>query len=137
MPEFPYSLKGRVIHGRSQPGYDVRIKDEPWQRQQAVYYNHVTGPPGCTHCGQALTEEERRVKHYGTYGTTQLPPRGTGLQRGMVAVGGRQVGIPSLTWDWNSFIIGGVLTLIFGYFVFTSSGRKIGYAAGRRIAKKI
>jgi uncharacterized protein YneF (UPF0154 family) len=31
--------------------------------------------------GQPLTEEERRQRHYALYGTTELPPRGTGLAK--------------------------------------------------------
>jgi uncharacterized protein YneF (UPF0154 family) len=31
--------------------------------------------------GQPLTEEERRQRHYALYGTTELPPRGTGLTK--------------------------------------------------------
>lgn len=132
MPEFPYSLKGRVIHGRSQAGYDVRIKDEPWRRQQATYYDHETGPPGY---GRPLTDEERRVKHYATYGTTQLPPRGTGLQRPMVAVGGRPVGRQQFIIDpfWGGVILGAVITLL----LVTATGKAILSSAGYRVAKKI
>jgi len=31
--------------------------------------------------GKPLTEEERRERHYERYGTTELPPRGTGLRK--------------------------------------------------------
>lgn len=31
--------------------------------------------------GKPLTEEERRARHYAIYGTTEAPPRGTGLTR--------------------------------------------------------
>ena len=31
--------------------------------------------------GHPLTEEERRQRHYALYGTTELPPRGTGLAK--------------------------------------------------------
>jgi hypothetical protein len=31
--------------------------------------------------GHPLTEEERMQRHYALYGTTELPPRGTGLTK--------------------------------------------------------
>ena len=35
--------------------------------------------------GQPRTEEERLERHYERYGTTELPPRGTGLQESSVS----------------------------------------------------
>ena len=35
--------------------------------------------------GQPRTEEERLERHYERYGTTELPPRGTGLQKSSVS----------------------------------------------------
>jgi len=57
------STLGRVITGRSTPGYPVRYRDNP----------NPYGVP--------RTEEERAMQHYSRFGTTALPPRGTRLQQ--------------------------------------------------------
>jgi len=80
--------------------------------------------------GMPLTEEERARRHYQLYGTTTLPPRGTGL-------GYNTAPKKLVTWDLGTFVIGGIAGLIFGYFIFTSTGRKMGYRTGERIAGRI
>ena len=65
--------------------------------------------------GTPLTDEQRAVRHLGTYGTTVLPPRGTGLKRISTA---RRA---QLQYDWaqifGGFILGGIITLMMVYGV--------------------
>lgn len=130
MPEIPYSLAGRVIKHRSTPWYDKRIRSQPvYEREEQIPMDHTMVPPGY---GQPLTDAEREQRHFARFGTTDLPPRGTG--RG-VQYG---AGVQRLQgFDWGSFFVGGVLAFILGYFVFTASGRRIGYAAGQRIERRV
>lgn len=39
------------------------------------------GATGMPRMGRPKTEAERRVTHYGLYGTKELPPRGAGLRK--------------------------------------------------------
>lgn len=139
MQDIPYSLAGRNIIGRSTAGYDVRIKDQPiWHREQQLPMNHIMAPPETVvdYYGRPLTEAEQKQKHYGTFGTTDLPPIGTGLAGNPGVSYG--AGVQRLQgFDWGVFVAGGLLGLIFGYFIFTASGRKIGYRAGERVARRI
>jgi len=78
--------------------------------------------------GMPLTDEERARRHYQLYGTTELPPRGTG----------RGLATPKLiSWDLGTFVVGGIVGVIGAYFIFTSTGRKIGYRVGERVARRI
>lgn len=136
---FPHSLAGRNIWGRSTAGYDVRIRSEPvYERMEQVPMNHTMAPPAeeLRRYGRPLTEAERRQKHYARFVDPNLPPRGTGLQTwkaGQGQIAQKKLEIPGLT----PFVIGGILGLIFGAFIFTSVGREIGYKAGKRVARRI
>jgi len=161
--EFPYSLAGRVIKGRSTPQYDKRIRSQPvYHRSLQTPFDHTMGPPALAdayyggqlpqvvqrmkhygtyssdvpmkpspHYGEPFTDAERMERHQSIYGNTTLPPRGTG--RGVNL--GR--GVQRLAVDWGTLLGGVIIGLIFGYFVFTSSGRRIGYSAGKRAARRI
>ena len=131
MDEIPYSLAGRVITHRSTPWYDKRIRSQPvYEREEQIPMDHTMVPPGY---GQPLTEEQRHLRHYARFGNEDLPPRGTGLGRG-IQYG---AGVQQLGFDWGSFVAGGILALILGYFIFTSSGRRVGYAASRRMERYV
>lgn len=56
-------LVGKVVTGRNVPGYQTSSKEG-----------------GIRIYGQPLTDVERMQQHYARYGTTDLPPRGTGLE---------------------------------------------------------
>jgi len=121
-----HSLEGKVITGRSTAGHDVRVPfNDYYSRQRAVSYNHTMGPPTM---GVPLTEEERMQRHYEIYGTTDLPPRGTGALQNA----GKLEGI-----DWGLFFWGGVAGVVVGYFLFAATGRKIAYKAGERVARRV
>jgi len=60
--------------------------------------------------GYPKTEEERMMTHYQRYGTTVLPPRGTGLRLGTRS-------LSDADKMWLSFIIGGILGSIIGYVI--------------------
>lgn len=147
--QYPYSLLGKTIKGRSQAGRDFRERPTSYQREAGQPQNHIVdyypgsvgltpeqqrfqhqATVGCNSCnpgraGVPLTDEERARRHYQIYGTQQLPPRGTGLARAQT----------HLNFDWGTFVAGGVLGLIFGFFIFTATGRKIGYRVGERITR--
>jgi len=107
---------GRNITGRSIPGYPARAKN---------------GTGGLAVYGVPRTDAERQTTHYARYGTTNLPPRGTGL-------GLNGAPTPKLiTWDLGTLIVGVVAGVIIGAFIFTPSGREIGGAAGARAARRI
>jgi len=137
--QFPHSLAGREIKGRSTAGYDVRIRSEPvYERMEQVPLNHEMAPPGVelSRYGRPLTEAERRQKHYAQFANSNLPPRGTGLQTWKAGQG--QVVRKKLETPWLApLVVGGILGLIAGALLFTSVGREIGYKAGKRIARKI
>lgn len=44
--------------------------------------SRTVGHEGARRMGKPLTNEERKKRHKAAYGTTKLPPRGTGLKRG-------------------------------------------------------
>lgn len=163
--EYPFSLAGRVIGGRSTPAFDKRIKSQPiYYREEQMSMDHTMAPPSVVsdyygypltpteqrlkhygafgygdlpikespnYYGRPLSEEQRLQRHYAIYGTTDLPPRGTG--RGV----GLGMGIQKLVVDWGSVLGGAILGLVLGYFVFTASGRRVGYQMGRRAARKL
>ena len=115
-------ILGRNVIGRNRPGYDMRIRGEPMgdtatPLNGAVMYNGAPGMP--------LTEEQRRQRHLALYGTTDVPPRGTGLAT------------QRLEFDFGSVIAGIAIGFIIGGMLLTSTGRKIGYRAGERIARRI
>lgn len=121
-PCYHTSLLGKTISGRSTAGYDYRVsRDVGVGRSNLVAYN------GVRRMGVPLTDEERMQRHYQQFGTTDLPTRGTGL-----AAGSQQ-----LSPDMGTLVAGGILGLIFGYFIFTASGREIGYRAGKRVARRM
>lgn len=145
-----YSLTGKVITGRSVPGYDVIqnpsvIGSDPARSNLAIM-NGATNVKmagsdvgGNRPYGVPKTEAQRQATHSAKYGSTQLPPRGTGLARNNFISPGR--GLPvqpqKMEISWGQVLGGALLGLIFGYFVFAQSGRDIGYAAGQRAARKI
>lgn len=105
-----YDPSGRAIVGRSTPDWNVNIRN-PYQ----------TGPMA----GRPRTDEERMAMHLARYGNTNIPPRGTRLSTQKLSI------------DWGTFlagiIVGGVTTL----FLVTATGRRVGAAAGERVARKI
>jgi hypothetical protein len=127
--EVPYSLMGRVITGRSTPAYDLRQRGQPYVRPEQMAMNHEMAPPSTTirRYGQPLTEEERRQRHYATFGDTNVPPRGTGLGNPGVA--------RELTTD--DFLAGLVVGFMVGAFILTGIGRKILGAGGERAARYV
>jgi len=44
--------------------------------------SRTVGYDGVRSQGKPRTEEERKARHKKLFGTTELPPRGTGLKRG-------------------------------------------------------
>ena len=98
-------LLGRVVTGRNTPGY--------------YYKNSLALPPGVP-----KTEAERQATHYARYGTTTLPPRGTGLAVRQQQFNG------DIFWPF----IGG---LILGAIIFTQVGRSMMGAAGKRVTRRI
>lgn len=127
--EVPYSLMGRNIIGRSTPAYDLRQRGQPYVRYEQREMNHEMAPPATVtrRYGQPLTEEERTQRHYATFGTTNLPPRGTGL--GNPGVERR------LTTD--DFLTGLFVGLLLGAFILTGTGRGILRAGGERTARYV
>ena len=129
---FQTPLLGRTIDGRSSAGYDYRATNQ-YGLQHAGTSNTITnGIYGVQTRGGVMrqygvpkTEEERMLTHIANYGNSELPIRGTGLAR------------MENEFPWGTFIAGGMLGLLFGYFVFASSGREIGYATGQRVARKV
>ena len=138
--EFPYSLAGRNIWGRSTAGYDVRIRSEPvYERMEQVPMNHEMAPPDVElmRYGRPLTVAERQQKHYAQFANSNLPPRGTGLQTWNAGQSATVVQ-KKLEVGWlTPLVVGGILGLIFGAFIFTGVGREIGYKAGKRVARRI
>jgi len=104
-------LLGRVVIGRNTPGYD--------------YKNSHALPPGGRRMGIPRTDAERQAMHYAQYGTTTLPPRGTGLNATKAGLNGGDIFWP---------FIGG---LILGAIIFTSVGRGMVGAAGKRVTRRI
>ena len=102
-------LLGRVVIGRNTPGY--------------YYKNSTALAPG--RAGVPKTEAERQAMHYARYGTTALPPRGTGLGRQKLGV------------DLGTLVIGGIIGFVFAAFVLTRPGREVGAAAAARAARRI
>lgn len=102
-------LLGKVVIGRNTPGFD--------------YKNSQARSPGLPR-----TEAERQRVHYARYGTTALPPRGTGAVRPQ----GLAVEVP-----WGALFVGGILGFTLAALVLTPSGREIGAATGKRAARKI
>lgn len=122
-----YSLTGKVIKGRSVPGYDLITQPQSLggapAKSGTIVYN------GAVQSGVPKTEAERMATHYARYGTTNLPPRGTGFA-------GQQK-LQNGEFSWGTLVAGGIIGLIFGYLIFAQSGRQIGYEAGQRVARKI
>lgn len=73
-----------------------------------------------------FTEEEQRRRHYQIYGTQQL-----------VSGPDLTVGPQELVIDWGTVFAGFIGGVVFSFFVFTATGRKIGYRAGERVAKRV
>jgi len=114
---------GRAVLGRNRPGYDVRMRGEPMgdtatPLDGTVMYDGAPGMP--------LTEAQRQQRHLALYGTTNVPPRGTGM-----------LAPQRLEFDFGSVVAGIVIGFIIGGMLLTSTGREIGYRAGRRVARKI
>lgn len=106
------NLLGRTVEGRSTAGYDYRATSQYGMGQQegsGINYN----------------------------GFAKNPPVYAGNYQTNNAGTGSAPFTPKLTIDTGSILIGGIIGLIFGYFIFTSSGRSIGHAAGTRVARKI
>jgi len=118
------SLLGRNIYGKSTAGYDYREVNEYGQpvSRGGIIYN------GNRPYGTPKTDAERLRTHTAVYGAgSSLPSRGTGRARAMT--NGEEL-------PWGSFIFGGVLGIVFGYFIFSQSGRRIGYEAGMKTARR-
>lgn len=112
------SILGRTVKGRSTAGYDYRAKNEyggPYERGDIIYN-------GSRPYGVPKSDAQRLATHTAVFGEGALPPRGTGMNG---------------EFPWGTLVVGGILGLVFGYFIFASSGRQIGYEAGRRTARKI
>ena len=89
-----------------------------------------TCEPDIRRAGIPLTNAQRAIRHQQLYGTMQLPPRGTGLNR----VAPQQ---QTLEFSWGTFAAGLFLGFVIGGLLLTATGREIGYRAGQRIAQRI
>lgn len=116
------SILGRNITGRSTAGYDVRGGPD------GMYGAYVMGGPsrgGVIYDGMSSPVPDRMGKI--------IPSRPMQQGRAVMSAPKKlENGFP-----WTPLVAGGILGLIFGYFVFTESGRRIGYEAGRRAARKV
>ena len=86
--------------------------------------------PNVRRAGIPLTDAQRTIRHQQIYGTNQLPPRGTGLNR----VAPQQ---QKLEMNLGTFVGGVIIGFIIGGFLLTATGRDIGYRTGQKIAHKI
>jgi len=66
--------------------------------------------------GKPRTDEERRMRHYRRYGTTRLPPRGTGLRFLGCALGELEEIEGEYTKDIHVAVYGGLV--LAGMYVF-------------------
>jgi len=71
--------------------------------------------------------------HYAAYGTTNLPARGAGLNRTAMPVQPQKL----ITWDLGTLMIGSLIGLVIGAFIFTPAGRDIGSAAGYKVSRRL
>lgn len=120
------SILGKSIIGRSTAGYDLRtVGDGMYGLGQA---RSGTIENGFRRLGVPKTEAQRVATHMARYGNANLPPRGAGL-----------VGQQKLEGEvnWGNVFGGVIIGVIFGWLVFSRSGRKVGYYSGQRIAGKI
>lgn len=120
-----YSTLGRNVYGRSTAGYDYRPVNTYGMGSKANM-NVMNG--AVRTYGVPKTEAQRRATHYTRYGNSNLPPRGTGRVRNASLEG---------EFSWGTLFAGIVVGGILGYLLFAESGRAIGYAAGRRVARKV
>lgn len=69
----------------------VEAMEPSWWTGHQVFAVKGGGNPNMSdrRLGVPRTEEERLARHEALYGTSELPPRGTGLQRGTAAQGTR------------------------------------------------
>lgn len=115
------NLLGRTIKGRSTAGYDYR---------PASQYGLGSGT------GSGVITNGFSNKQYAANNVNNNPSNNLGYYAPTTKVSSAPF-TPKLTLDTGSILIGGILGLVFGYFIFTSSGRNIGHAAGTRVARKI
>ena len=136
------ALTGRVVTGRNTPGENIR--------------------PGIP-----LTDAQRAQRHYQQYGTTDLPPRGTGFgantigrlgvpltdaqraQRHYQQYGNRNLPVRGTGLGINTagsldatnflqgLVVGGIVVGCISVFVMTATGRGVATAAGKRVQRRI
>jgi len=127
--DYQHNVLGKNIIGRSKAGYDFRIRDTP-MGDTGMDYPNAPSPTvkynGTADYGYARSEAERKARHMALYGNSNLPPRGTG-----------RVGTQRMDFDFHSLLGGVVIGFINRGLLLTSTGRKIGYRAGERIASRI
>ena len=102
------TLVGRNVIGRNTPGENIRYPS-----------GNVRNP------SVPLTDAQRAQRHYQRYGTTNLPPRGTGL-------GINTAGSLDATNFFQGLVVGCISVL-----AMTATGRGIAAAAGRRVQRRI
>lgn len=105
------SILGRTIQGRSTAGYDYRNTNQYGLGQQQIGRGPVI-LNGVAH--KPVSAPVRTA----SYNTSMAQPA-------------------KLNFDLGSLVIGGILGITFGYFIFAKTGRQIGYEAGKRVAGRI
>ena len=116
-PCYSHSLAGKVIQGRSVPGYDV-IRD-PYAIGSDPGYSDMVVGNGATHVPMGAMPRNN---------TVQFGP-GVRLEDGVEP--------PWYTRPIFIFLFGAVAGFIFATFVMTPGGREVSSAAAARTAKRI